>query len=315
MYRTKSFFIFLIKMFFSNSLFLYLLILFFNYFIFRKISKKNNTIICNVLGHDQVGMFIISQLSFSFFSQLKLPILLINDGTLTNNDKKLLNYLSVKIIEQAAINKIIFKQLGNNSYFAKYLLKKGLAVSKYKLTFPFLSDKKILILEGDILFFDRPSEIIEWITNSSKAKQVLYMQHIFAKHIDLNSIDPELVIRNLIGKALGIKFDKHLNNGLICYHKSNFDFKVLEKVVKLFIDSGYEDFFSSEETLYAILIKNSKVADPLDGRKYLVNTFGYEVKCVNKKEIIARHYAFKSKPFFYFGVVRFLMKVVMSIFI
>jgi hypothetical protein len=264
--------------------------------------RKNNDFgICSMVSHDFVDMFILNISSFQYFTSMCFPVYLINDGSLTNTDKKKLkDHLNVTIVStHQSGNKMMvlarkYKNIGRFRFDSKAF------ILRYKLDAIFTNPfKKFIYLDSDILFFRKPNEIIDWIIR--KPNKSLYTAHIPYK-MDMFSYNHDWIIhsyRVLYVERFNYSIDPTFNSGMLCVHSSrDIDLKKVDEMFKFLYHDFFAHHFIAEETAMMTLINHLKYKKlPVD--KYM-NIWCYEEyakRDVNK--LTSMHYAGDTKKIYW----------------
>lgn len=189
----------------------------------------------SLLGSRHVGMCLWSIKSFLHHAKRPFSIVLHDDGSLSLQDiEKLKRHLpGVRVIRKADADTLIrpmlspwklveayrFGTLGNTDYsrrmsiFALKLLDFNLLTAA----------SRILVLDTDVLFFRRPSELLDWVDNKSEA-QCMYCYEDYAP------------VRNRAGVIAGFERKAapscYFNSGLICFDKPVMDLSALDNWLK-----------------------------------------------------------------------------------
>ena len=139
-------------------------------------------------------------------------------------------------------------------------------------------------LDSDMLFFDRPQQIIDAYQN----KEAIYMEELLD---DSYFVDDD---KNLKDKH-GINCISHVNGGIIAYN-GDIDYTDLEEKAKTLLDHyHHRGPGRAEQTLMSYLLCNQN-ATPLDKHRYPIF---YDNKIEIDDSQIVRHYIYKAKlPYF-----------------
>jgi hypothetical protein len=260
-------------------------------------DKSNNDIgICTLIPHRYVDMFIYTVHSFFYYSGKKFPIYVIDniddEDRLQESDYiKLEKHFSI-IYERNAKNKIS-SVIKNFPYFYKYRFENKNAASKLKFDALLLSPfNRSIYLDSDILFFNKPTELIKCMANSSK--EMLYFSRVENAHVLFPALlESELYIRMLFAMYLkkDIKsFDPFFTSG--CLYIPNKYILSLERFNEVFkhfysFDCAHEWLSEERATSLVITAKNSKKLTP---KKYYTATFWEQYLAIDFKKVIAVHY-------------------------
>jgi len=134
------------------------------------------------------------------------------------------------------------------------------------------SANKIMILDSDVLFFDKPTEIMDWIEDEAEEKSV-YLIEEFVPYFDE---------RYTVHFRINDEPPTGINTGLFCYHKNILDLEALEQ----WMDQHKKTAFmlrTAEQHAYGYLAKRH-CHEPLPGT-YTFNN--------RKEDSIATHFGIK----------------------
>ncbi len=170
-------------------------------------------------SHYHVYMYIASLKSLLMHYSDMAIIAHNGDDTLTAADKALLH-------AQIPGIKIIDKEEGEKEVFARLApYKRSLAYRKKIINSIELFDhnilthcKKIIIMNSDILFFSRPTELIDWIQDTADQIVYVYEERPLAQEGFLAQI--------------GSKFPPHVTIALACFPTAILDLAFIEDVLK-----------------------------------------------------------------------------------
>jgi hypothetical protein len=187
-----------------------------------------------LLGHKHVGMTLWSIKSLLHYAARSYKVVLHDDGSLTEEDIALLeeHLLSVTIIRKTVADGLIRKHLEHRPNCLRYRFSKKEATdhrgTKYDehifalrlFDFNLLSSaEKVLVLDCDVLFFQRPREIVDWAQDPD-LQGCLY------------GIEQYVPLRSARHQITGYRYKNPLptaaNAGLLCLDKRIFNLDAIE---------------------------------------------------------------------------------------
>lgn len=266
--------------------------------------------ICTLLCHDHIYFYLISVKSFFYFTKLELPVFVVDDGSMTNEDVQLLNrhVQNITIVRGKEAEKIMISKLRGLPFSLRFRKESHSQIYSHnkKLFDPILlsSFKKYIYFDSDIIFFNKPREIINWIHNSKD--MILHMSYTkeYMQHTDLQ-------ILNYIPVIFKIQDIPNLNSGIICGYKKFLKLDLIEKYLKdIYSYSLAHKWFSEQIIFYLVFSKMNKLAkikkiQPLDPLLYyvLVNS----VMRKYYRALICIHYHSYSKDYIYYDGIKLLI--------
>jgi hypothetical protein len=272
-------------------------------------TNKNDTGIVTITCHDHVFFLIICIKSFLFFTKLKLPVFVVDDGSLLDGDIRVLkkHLINIEIIRSKKAEKFIRKKLKGYKYSLKWRNSPHPFTHYKKFFDPFLLSnfRRIIFIDADIIFFAVPHEILNWIMKNKRS--VLYMTDHRSKIED----EMGLLAFKVLSKFLNYDIAPTFNSGIVCLNREDYDLSAIEKFIPIIYEYAVEDTWFAEALLFATLCYNieekkrgvSKVLPPL---KYSVLTSPFIRK--NVWERICIHYLADKKKYFYADAIKLLIK-------
>ncbi|MFZ2025582.1 MAG: hypothetical protein WAV51_04855 [Microgenomates group bacterium] len=187
---------------------------------------------CSMVSHNHLLLYIVAIKSFTYWSHLHLPTMIIDDGTLTAKDRTLLTYhlKNCLVISKKTADKTAKQHLHTYPHCLTYRLDTthDIETHNQKLFDPFLLCKTdyFILLDSDVIFFSRPTAIIDWI--KSDKKHIAYMQYdpLYIQTCNTWGMLTMKVFAKLAGNPSAIK----LNSGLICGKTSLFSLAKAEQL-------------------------------------------------------------------------------------
>lgn len=230
--------------------------------------------IMSVTSHEDFWRLILGIKSFFQFSRLTCIVSIVDDGTLFEEDKKILrdHLKKSKIITHERIEEDL-KTLKEKIFFkyknSPYLLKK---ICGYLYS----SKNKIIFLDSDVIFFKYPEELVSWIKSSLDCFFIKDYQNAY-------------LLSNLESIALfGVKQYPRVNSGVLGIKKKLIDYAVLVKLIKFYDKNGFfrGPMFQSYFAVIFSLFKNKIHIVELT-EKYLVPKEGKEL---DYDKVVCVHY-------------------------
>lgn len=243
-----------------------------------------------LVGHNHVGMCLWSVKSFLHFCGKKYTVVLHDDGSLFQKDIVTLqtHLPNVVIIRRAEADRIMREMLEKFPNAVRYRFGSARRsastatsldphiFSLKLLDFNLLSKApKILALDTDVLFFKKPTEIIEWVDNTDQ-RRCLYCLELWV---------PIRNERNAI-----VRFEKKnespsgFNSGLMCLHRSAFEISILDQWLGTHL-ALVEKEYTFEQHAYNFLVQRTTDHGALP-TSY---TFNF-----NNAACVATHFGIKS---------------------
>jgi lipopolysaccharide biosynthesis glycosyltransferase len=212
-----------------------------------------------------------------------------DDGSLTDSDIQTLekHLINVKVVRKSSADALIKEHIAGLPNCCEYRftaqetsdhrgIKYDMHIFAVRL-FDFnliANGTKTLVLDADVLFFKRPSEIIEWAEDA-------------ADRNSLYSVEQYIPQRNrqseIIGYALKTPRPTDANAGLLCFDKRAFSLEALEN----WIGANKEKmntYATFEQAAYNHLVKTKGGSAPLP------DTYSFNY---TDQDVIATHFAIK----------------------
>lgn len=261
----------------------------------RKVYKKMSNLISDNIDRDYIIHILtchthiqyLQVCLYSFLKHLKSfpEIIIHNDGTLTKEDKDIIiNIPNTHIIDPSFLKLQNENLFNKNKKLVKYremctLNKKIIdvfLVSKY------FSQKKILIIDSDIIFYKKPKDILTFLKSTSKKIKIIYIKDYQNSY---------LANIKKIKEIFGIKINQKVNSGLIAFDKkilsSSFIITYFKTINNIKTDINNE---FQEQTAFGLLasIHNSQSLP----NHYYLDIHETPTKC------ICRHYVRPTRYFY-----------------
>jgi len=221
--------------------------------------------------------------SFFHFTEVAWPVVIHDDGTLTEEARNGLSSLfeGSRIIDRAEADAEMEKVLRPYPFCSDYRLSHPLAVKIFDMAH-YAGDDRFLIIDSDVLFFARPGEIIDWATGPDTR----------ACWFNEDVQEAALITAEEAREELDIKLWSRVNSGLCLIHKQAIDYDLCDRALALTsILTG--QIWRIEQTLFALCASHA-------GRGGLLpKTYEVSLKRRASSGTIARHYVGKVRDRFY----------------
>lgn len=259
-------------------------------------SKFGDVGITTIIRHKNTDMLIFSIKSFFYYSQLNLPVNVIDDGTLTSKDVKKIksNIQNVIVRKRKDNDKKIIKFIKNYKFCLKYRSEMYQEKFYVKLFDPIILPRfsKTIYMDCDILFLNKPSEIISW-TRSRKIYGLYATEYRFDKNTPFGPSYEWKIIEKMFAEAISPKSPQGFNSGLLCLNNSSYDLKRIDSILEYIYKVGLEESWTPEQYSFGVLFTEMKSRNLKE--KYIHITQG-ELKL--KKDPFSYtciHFAFNAK--------------------
>lgn len=262
-------------------------------------DKKNNVVeVMSLVSHNDTLSYLCMIKTFSYFSKRIFPITVCDDGTLTKNDISILkkNVRGIKIISNKIANVVVQKKLRTYPYSSE--LRKKIVYMRKKIDFPLLARKeRVLILDSDLLFFKKPTEILKWMNNRAK-KTTIFISDCRDSYI-LSNIETSVLFKT--------KMISRLNSGIIGFHRQIMSLKKIEAFSKFILNGAgilttrYPQIQAIFAFLFAQLSKQHVHRLP---KTYLLS----EARCFIPN-LVCRHYVRSVRELFYHDALYVLNEI------
>lgn len=247
-----------------------------------KIDNNSQVAIHSVVCHNDIVQYILTLKSFIFFSKVKASVVVHDDGSLTLEDQKQLNYHfpEIEIITYEYATKTVRKSLQKYPHIKKERLRKSW--NKFQmlimLDVPFFAKKKKLVyFDSDILFYKFPQQIMNWVNTNNDSQETWYT----AAEGDAYTIDRELLTYLYKKKAI-----PGLNSGFRCFWKRSLNLEAMEKFLKLLEGLKKNDAVWRDQT-YAMI---DTIFHYKRSKKFNMSTHIISLYPLVKPETIFCHY-------------------------
>lgn len=262
-------------------------------FLFRKILKtpgavcsaNSHTEIHSLVCHSDVNMYLIAIKSFLRY-YTNIGVVVHDDSSLTENDKDILkkHIINIKIISFNEVFqsfhkefKALFPAVDSN---IQHLARTRRQLFKLFSFVLYGNNKKIISMDSDIIFQNRPDEIIEWIEKDD-----------FTAFYNVDLKCALGTAKETMVKEFGFPIIKKFNSGFIGY-QNNIDIEEVKQYLPIY--TNYPQIDQGDQSLFAILL-SKRGAQPLNEKYYSV--FNRQNYNKNSKMI---HFIYPNR--FYNGV-------------
>lgn len=142
---------------------------------------------------------------------------------------------------------------------------------------PFIEGEKYLVLDSDVFFFRRPTELLEWA--ASDERKILFNRDVKEVYC---------LPRADIEAEMGVTLWDSFNSGLVCMRRDAIDLILSEKLLETFETRAHHPQFF-EQTLYALCASQHGLGGELP-RQYEVSW-----NMFRQPDAICRHYVGPAK--------------------
>ena len=237
---------------------------------------------------------VLAAVSFEFFTGRRWQFIIHDDGSVDERARGQIERLlpGVRFVARAEAERRAAeflsahpKCLANRSRHNLFL--------KFFDAVAFAPHERFIVLDSDVLFFDRPQEILDW-ADSGRGEC----------WFNEDTKETYCISRDQIEAALGIPLWSRVNSGLCLMHKPAVSLDLSERLLASFEGNAWHPQFF-EQTLFALNASAFNQGGMLP-RKYDIN-WGY-LRC---KGSVCRHYvgAFKHDLLYIEGAPTLLMKM------
>jgi len=256
--------------------------------------------ITSFVCHRDVCLLALNLTSFFYHLGKQLPVFVIDDGTLTPRDYRFLRRLFfIEIQSMKKTKREILKRIKDYPHYREYWLNDKTDMHKHKLDAVILSPfDKFIYLDADIIFFNKPKEIIKWIDHDQGWHFITDFNQTF-KAIEIYRNTETYYFRKLLFRNLKINKEPYFNSAFMCFpNKAVIDFKTIDKVLKIFNELGFKFNYFAEETIFSILFQKVKYSS-LNPNQYLNSPH-----VINKSQRVMHHYPLENKQLLYSDGIR-----------
>ena len=240
-----------------------------------------------LIDHNFLIYYLVAIKSFYFFAKRKFSIYChCCTNNMTSKDVEILkkHIVGVNFVDRETSDKIMKERLSGYRLCLKYRDEIDADNSSPPKLFDQIlisKTKKLILLDADTLFFNYPSEIIEWA--DSDASTSLYLKDIMTVY---------MIEYPAINEIKGLpRVPPHFNAGLLCFDKrvltDNLD--RIEELCRMLLAHG-GDFCGLDQTIFAMLLPNKRI---------LPHTYTCKIseELKNNKDLIFKHYVGRDVRF------------------
>lgn len=242
----------------------------------HKKAEDNSVGITSLVCHRDVKLFIVAVQSFYYALGKVLPLYIIDDGSLTFQDKNLLKKLLPVYIEPLESNDKKMKQkLNNFRSVYRFRFDPEATIVKKKIDCLILNPfGRFIYIDSDVLFHRRPTEIIKWLEEKQKKTLINICHDHMTKYFTTDLEFSENFFRSLLLKYLSMDGYPLFNLGLLCVSdKQQIDLRKLNSIIDLFYEVKYvpHAWNAEEAALMTLWDRRNKDIQTLP-RQYYLNT-------------------------------------------
>lgn len=221
--------------------------------------------------------------SYFHFTNLGWPVVIHDDGTLPEEGKAALSEMfeGCRIISRPEADAAMDKALRPFPWCADYRAKHPLAMKIFDVP-QFEESERFIVLDSDVLFFQRPEEIITWAT-SPCARDCWFNEDVK---------EGSLITAAEAREELNVKLWSRVNSGLCLMYKPVIDLDFCDRALATTsILQGH--IWRVEQTLFALCAsRNGKGG-------LLPKTYEVSLRRNASKDIVMRHYVGAVRDRFY----------------
>ncbi|HVQ20598.1 MAG TPA: hypothetical protein VMS23_06050 [Terrimicrobiaceae bacterium] len=185
---------------------------------------------------------ILAAISFESFSARSWPFFIHDDGSVTASQRLVIERTlpGARFIPRPEADKVALDQLAS---YPKSLSNRG----RHNLSLKFFDFPahapydRFLVLDSDVIFFKRPTEILDWVDSGKE-------EFWFNEDTGEKYCSPRPQIEN----ALRMKIWEKVNTGICLVPKSAISLELGERLIAAFETSAHHPQFF-EQTLYALM--------------------------------------------------------------
>ncbi len=258
--------------------------------VLEKPINRDDLSIHILTSHHDLIILIWSLATFYQVTETVGQLYIHSDGSLTANDKSLIKkfFPNALIVEPQELLGKYLSELEKYPIIKKFRTQYPEFLLLKKLIDPyFVSDRKLhLIIDSDLLWFRKPSEIENEINNLSPLSLMItgkvgYRQPNYVYFKDGSKLEDKLA---------------NLNSGIVLYSKENFDLEKLSKYFENFELKNSQNKHFIEQAGYAYCLKK------LVG----LPTAEYQIQDQVNENTVVRHYTSPKRPLFFIEGIQYL---------
>ncbi len=258
-----------------------------------------------LLCHRDIDLSIFSITSFFYFLGRNLPLYIINDGTLTQDDiAKINRHFFANIISPERSDKKVAKIIKNYPSLEKIRFDNKTAVYKYKLDLMLLPKfKRNIIMDPDVLFQKTPDQVVNWINKNSD--NIAYTVHddTFFKM----GYFPEFGFRVFMSKYLNTKMSGGFSSGFLLLPKIGSEFLRKMNDVSKFLEEVYWTKSDNiDEVILSGAISLTRGSIELPKNLYYIMALNEQYDKKKEEKAVMIHYGHVTTFRYYSTVIRIL---------
>jgi hypothetical protein len=260
-----------------------------------KLPLETDVAICSLVCHRDLAMYVHALRSLFAGMKKQLPVVVVDDGSLTKQDKAVLNsHFSIKIMSLAEANKKLKNILKKFPVTQEYLLSERNDVLKYKIAVLLLSPyHKNILLDADVLFFQEPRLLLDWMVNG---KEWFYAYH--SETYFQEGYFPEHSFRKIWFAFYELTIEPCFNAGLLVLPQPLVtQLMNIETCFNMLKKHGIYVLGAMDEFVLAwVFAQNGAL--PLPAKSYRVYTLWKETHVWGAKNVVMRHFSYETKGLF-----------------
>lgn len=272
--------------------------------------KKSDVLVSMLLCHKDLHLAIICLETLFHESKLQFKLQILDDGSLTEIDRKVLYYFfDVEIISQIRLQKDLRSYKKKYPSIYTFLTTTDNHSYKYKVFLLLKNlEKKFILLDSDILFLQKPNTILKWI--KSDRNQILWSG--LTKRYNAfcsTSIEPIQTMKRLIyNDVINNKKYDNVISSIVCFPiKTKITPGYIESYLAKFVRNGYLYFDYLEELTFThIVLKEPSLQ--LHAEKYYTLVPGFEKLSIKNR--IAIHFPGTNKALMQITGIKRLIEII-----
>jgi hypothetical protein len=214
--------------------------------------SRENCEIMSLVSHYDLPLYLTAIKSFYYHTQKQYAITVVDDGSLTKSDVRGLKQFvrGLRFLSKEEVESLIEPQIRNYKNIVE-IRSKYPEKSKH-IDLPLLCSKsKLYILDSDIIFFQNPSEIVNFLDNEAVDK-VMFMSD-YQNGYALTKIEAE--------RLFSLNLVPRLNGGLLIYNPKDTDLRLIDNYLHYLISNCNR--FINMQTVFALIFSRPKFKNKL----------------------------------------------------
>lgn len=275
----------------------------------KRFKFKSTVEVHSIVSHLVLPYYIIMVKSLQYFSQIYIKFIVHEDGSLTKSDILFLHkqLQNSKLITYKESTEKVKKILKNYPCLLSYRIRNHINKVNLMTTVdvPYFSNSEhVLYVDGDILFFNKPKQLCEWLLNKKQRNKILYTR---------DHSNCYVLSKNECRKIFKVSYLNRFNMGILAYEKDFLNLKSLNYYFSQLKNLKKDDYWGLDQTYFMIYFqKLNKKLEVLYGKKYLVYGMGYENFIFvdkRKQNTISCHYTSTVRDYIYKEAIIVLFKM------